>query len=184
MTGRGILTVELTLAVILGVTFSVLYGWPWRARDPAMAWHIASFAAVSAVEAEMLMLVLMGVPVPAWVVIVVYAGMNLVLAWRLGLLLMRRRPDRRVEPMLSTQSKHPVRASLRTTAAIVVALLPVLPEIVGKLGIATVPVVAVVLGIAAAVTRVLAIPAVEIVLRRFVPWLAAQPLPAPPDLLD
>ena len=74
-----------------------------------------------------------------------------------------------------TQTQHPWRATVRTVVAAVLALLPVLPGIVSYLGLGSVPVVAAVLAVAAAVTRVLAMPAVDTWLRQFVPWLAAQP---------
>lgn len=80
----------------------------------------------------------------------------------------------------TTQVQHPWRASLRTAFAVVVALAllakPVLDAVsasgdgsdLGGWAVA-------VLGVAAAITRVMALPAVEAFLVRFVPWLAADP---------
>lgn len=75
----------------------------------------------------------------------------------------------------ATQSRYPWRAVARTVAAVALALLPLLPAIADQLGIAAVPVVAAVLAAAAAITRVLAIPEVDMLLRRYLPWLATTP---------
>lgn len=184
MIERDILIAELGMIVVLGMIFLVLYGLPTRSRDPRMAWHIASLTAVSVVEAAMLFLVTIGVLVPWWTILVIFAAADVLMVWRLVLLMVPHGLGGGAEVSEPTQSKHPVRAALRTTVAVVVALLPVLPEIAAKLGVVTVPVVAVVLAAAAGVTRVLAMPAVEAALHRFVPWLAAQPPPvvdAPAD---
>lgn len=77
-----------------------------------------------------------------------------------------------------TQARHPWRATVRTIAAAVVALLPVLPEIAGQLGVATYPVVASILVVVGGVTRVLAMPSVNTWLHTYSPWLAADPKPA------
>lgn len=77
----------------------------------------------------------------------------------------------------TTQSTQPWRAVLRTTFAAAIGLMPVLPLIADTLDIDTVPAVACVLGGAAAVTRVLAIPEMEEWLRSWVPWLAADVYP-------
>ncbi len=80
----------------------------------------------------------------------------------------------------TTQVQRPWRATLRTAFAVVVALAllakPVLDAVsasgdgadLGGWSVA-------VLGVAAAITRVMAVPAVEAFLVRFVPWLAADP---------
>lgn len=75
----------------------------------------------------------------------------------------------------STQTRHPWRATLRTAFAVVVGLVPVLPEVADTLGIEQVPVVLPILAVAAAVTRVLAIPAVDRVLKKYLPPLASAP---------
>lgn len=75
----------------------------------------------------------------------------------------------------STQSKHPTRAVIRTVLAATVALLPILPTLVEKLGVGTVPWVAGILAVAGAITRILAMPDVENWLHEYVPWLSAQP---------
>lgn len=77
-----------------------------------------------------------------------------------------------------TQVARPWRTTLRTVFQFVVALASVLPLI--AVGIYTdadqAPViVGQVLAVATAITRVMAIPEVEAVLRHFVPWLAAEP---------
>lgn len=81
--------------------------------------------------------------------------------------------DQAVAPAQLVAPAHPWRRTARTVLAVVLALLPMLPAIADQLGVAAVPVVASLLALAAAVTRVLAMPQVEVLLRRFVPWLAA-----------
>ena len=71
---------------------------------------------------------------------------------------------------------------VRTVVAATVALLPILPTLVEKLGIGTVPWVAGILAGAGAITRVLAMPQMEEWLHEYVPWLSAQP--APPQNLE
>ena len=78
-----------------------------------------------------------------------------------------------------TQSQHPARAVIRTVFAFVASLALVIPVVVEAIGadFASVPVVATIVGVAAAVTRVLAIPQVNEFLQRWVytSWLAANP---------
>lgn len=76
-----------------------------------------------------------------------------------------------------TQTKHPLRATARTVFAAAVALATLLPYVAAEAHIDTVPGVAQVLGVAAAVTRVLAIPGVNDWLQKYLPWLAASPKP-------
>lgn len=73
-----------------------------------------------------------------------------------------------------TQARHPWRATARTTAAALIALLPALPEIANSLEISTVPMVASILAITALVTRVLAIPEVDKWVDRYAPALSAD----------
>ncbi|WP_435744872.1 hypothetical protein [Nocardioides sp. SYSU DS0663] len=81
----------------------------------------------------------------------------------------------------ATQVRRPWRATVRTVFQALVGLAALAPLIAGGVEEATsydldgVPFVVVALGAAAAVTRVMAIPEVEAFLRRFVPFLAAQP---------
>lgn len=72
-----------------------------------------------------------------------------------------------------TQAKHPGRATFRTTIAAVVGLVPLAPFIVAELGVNSVPWIVTVLGVTAAVTRVLAVPQVNDWLREHAPWLSA-----------
>lgn len=78
---------------------------------------------------------------------------------------------------VTTQSQHPWRATIRTILAIVVALAAMAPVVytaatVQSPELAT-GAAAVTLTIAAAITRIMALPVVEAFLRRFIPWLAA-----------
>lgn len=76
----------------------------------------------------------------------------------------------------ATQVRRPWRATVRTALAVVIALAAMLPALVDASGLdQTAPPVVGALAIAAAVTRVMALPAVEAFLARFVPWLAAEP---------
>lgn len=74
-----------------------------------------------------------------------------------------------------TQTRHPWRATARTIFALTVAGASLLPYVAAEAHIDAVPGVAQVLGVAGAVTRVLAMPRVNEFLRDFVPWLAATP---------
>lgn len=85
-----------------------------------------------------------------------------------------------------TQVRHPWRAVLRTLVAAApaaIGLLYLLPDIARQAGIAQVGWVTAALTVVAAITRVLAMPAVNGWLHRNVPSLAAQPA-APPGPFD
>ncbi|BCJ61612.1 hypothetical protein [Micromonospora endophytica] len=75
----------------------------------------------------------------------------------------------------TTQTRHPWRATLRTIFAAVIGLLSLLPTIALAAGVDDVPLIAQALGVAAAVTRILAIPGVDAWLRQHLPWLASAP---------
>lgn len=79
-----------------------------------------------------------------------------------------------------TQARHPGRAVYRTIVAVGVpalALLPLLPLIADTLHLTDVGWVVAVLGAAAGITRVLALPGVEAWMHKHLPDLAAQPRP-------
>lgn len=82
--------------------------------------------------------------------------------------------------MTPTQTRYPWRATLRTVLAALVGALSLLPTIAVTAGIDTVPAVAQAVVVAGAITRVLANPAVDAWLRRYLPWLAAAPEQPPP----
>ena len=76
-----------------------------------------------------------------------------------------------------TQVKRPWRATVRTVFQFILALATLLPFLVTGVysGSDAAPaVVGQVLAVAAAVTRVMALPQVEAFLQRFFPWLAAE----------
>lgn len=82
-------------------------------------------------------------------------------------------PDR-LDPAQVSAPAHPGRRVARTMLATLTALAPILPTVVDALGVPrTLPVVALLLGAAAGVTRALALPQVEVFLRRHAPWLSA-----------
>lgn len=75
-----------------------------------------------------------------------------------------------------TQTRYPWRASIRTAFAVIVALAAMLPLLVDASGLdQTLRPVAGALAIATAITRVMALPAVNAFLATFLPWLAAAP---------
>lgn len=67
------------------------------------------------------------------------------------------------------------RSTIRTALAVLIALAAALPVLVAEAGLDVTrwPWLGVVLAVAAAITRVMASPVTEGLLRRFVPWLAA-----------
>ncbi len=73
-----------------------------------------------------------------------------------------------------TQTQHPWRATARTVFAALVALLTLLPYILGAANVDATVWGAQALAVVGAVTRVLAIPGVNDWLRDFLPWLAAS----------
>lgn len=75
----------------------------------------------------------------------------------------------------ASQVRHPWRATLRTAVAGTIGALSLLPTIAAVGHLDAAPGVTQALAVSAGVTRVLAIPAVEVWLHRFAPWLAAQP---------
>ncbi|MEU5939419.1 hypothetical protein ABZ807_09530 [Micromonospora sp. NPDC047548] len=77
--------------------------------------------------------------------------------------------------MQPTQTRHPWRATARTVAAALVAALVIAPQILAETGLSETAYGAQALAVIGAVTRVLAIPGVDGWLRRYVPWLAAEP---------
>jgi hypothetical protein len=77
-----------------------------------------------------------------------------------------------------TQTRHPWRATLRTLVAAGLGLLSILPEVLAGAGLDHTAYGAQILVVSGAVTRVLAIPGVEVWVRQFVPWLAAAPKPS------
>lgn len=82
--------------------------------------------------------------------------------------------------MESTQTRHPWRATVRTVLAALVGAAIILPEVVEVAGIGHIGWVAGAVAACGAVTRVLALPSVDAWLRRWVPWLAAEPPEGPP----
>lgn len=85
-------------------------------------------------------------------------------------------------PAKVTQARYPWRATLRTIAAAVLALLPILPELIDVLGLRAYAWAAGFLAVVAAVTRVLAMPSVIRWLQTYLPALAPAPKPLDPDL--
>jgi len=74
-----------------------------------------------------------------------------------------------------TQSQHPWRATVRTVFAATIALVVILPAVADELGISQLKWVALAVGVAGAVTRVLAMPQVNEWLKEYLPGLSATP---------
>lgn len=73
-----------------------------------------------------------------------------------------------------TQVKKPLRAMLRTIVAAIVGFLPILPTIAKEFGLVeSLPWMATVLAISAAITRIMATEAAETWLNKYAPWLTA-----------
>lgn len=75
----------------------------------------------------------------------------------------------------TTQARHPWRATVRTIFAAAIGIAPLLPVIAGTAGLAAIPWVAGVLALAGTITRVLAVPGVDIWLRKYFSVLSAKP---------
>ncbi|HEU5032698.1 MAG TPA: hypothetical protein VFV01_47800 [Spirillospora sp.] len=78
---------------------------------------------------------------------------------------------------MSTQSRHPARAALRTGFQAALAFALLWPVIVQAAGLPGWSWVAVSVAAAGGIARVMAVPQVEVFLQRFVPWLSAEPKP-------
>lgn len=78
-----------------------------------------------------------------------------------------------------TQVRRPWRATLRTTFAALIALAALAPVLVEAAGLdpSSLPWLAGALAVAAAITRIMALPGVETFLRTYLPFLAAAPKP-------
>lgn len=68
------------------------------------------------------------------------------------------------------------RRTLRTTLEVIVALAAMVPVLVSTIGLDTtaIPALAGIVAVAAAITRIAALPAVEEFLQTWLPWLAAE----------
>lgn len=74
-----------------------------------------------------------------------------------------------------SQIRHPWRAVVRTVFQLAIGLAAALPTLVVLAGLPTSAGLAGALGIAAALTRFMAIPAVDAAIQEWLPWLAAEP---------
>lgn len=70
-------------------------------------------------------------------------------------------------PTEPTQVQHPWKATIRTGIAVLIGVLSVIPVVVATAGIGTVPAVAQVVAVTAAITRVMALPQVNELLSKF-----------------
>lgn len=78
-----------------------------------------------------------------------------------------------VKEGMPTQVAHPARTTIRTVVQVTVALAALMPFLIEAIGLSeSLPIVAGILAVAAAITRVAALPQVDAFLERFIPWLA------------
>lgn len=77
-----------------------------------------------------------------------------------------------------TQVRNPWRTAFRTAFQVTLALASLIPVAAAAGGLETKAGVAQVIGVCVIVTRIMAMPAVDEFLRRFMPWLAAESQPA------
>lgn len=85
-----VIGVELGLALLLAFAFVALY---WRShwQSSPMGRHVMAFTAVTAAEALLLFLLLLGVPVPTAMFAVLFGAVDLVLGQRIWLLVRAQR---------------------------------------------------------------------------------------------
>lgn len=72
----------------------------------------------------------------------------------------------------ATQVRHPWRATIRTWFAAIIAFAAMYPAIIAAAGLPDTAWVAVSVAVAGAITRIMALPAVNDFITRFLPWLA------------
>jgi hypothetical protein len=85
------------------------------------------------------------------------------------------RAEYRAQAETATQVRKPWRATLRTLFAMVVAFAAMWPAIIEAAGLGSEEWITSSILVAGAITRVMALPAVESFLAHFFPWLAADP---------
>ncbi|MFD6517293.1 hypothetical protein [Rhodococcus sp. NPDC060176] len=76
-----------------------------------------------------------------------------------------------------TQVAYPWRATVRTGFQVGVALLTLIPVVLVTSGLSLTVVGGQVIAVTTAVAKVMALPQVNAFIDRFVPWLAAEPVP-------
>lgn len=108
---------EWILAVIYGLAFLVMFGRPWKAADRGMAWHIASFTAVSIIEALGLLAIALHYHVPLTSYAVIYGAGVAVILWRVALLVGAGRGV-----AMNKYAKAVIAAATAASTALVVAL--------------------------------------------------------------
>ncbi len=76
----------------------------------------------------------------------------------------------------TTQVRYPWRAMARTIFQLVVGLAAAMPMLVASTGLPTTAAgIGAALAVSATITRIMAVPAVAILIARYAPWLAAEP---------
>lgn len=83
--------------------------------------------------------------------------------------------QRKVVTMAASQVLHPTRAVLRTVFAAVLSFAALFPTIVDAAHLPQWSGIAIAVAAAGGVTRIFALPQVEIFLQQFIPWLSAAP---------
>ncbi|MFI5781214.1 hypothetical protein [Nocardia sp. NPDC051570] len=87
-------------------------------------------------------------------------------------------------PDAPSQVRYPWRTVLRTVFQLIIGLAAAMPTLVGELGLPPTAGVAGALAISAAITRLMAIPAIDDLLTLVAPWLCAEPGAPRGDVAD
>ena len=83
--------IELVLAAVVALAFIPVFGDPRRKSDRGMAWHFIAVTGSVGALAVLLLLSVLGVPIPLWLGQAVLACLDVALMWRLGLAIKARR---------------------------------------------------------------------------------------------
>lgn len=91
---RGVISGQLIISMVASLLFLVMYGHPGRYEDREMAWFLAALVWAGVLLDGLLLAAVFGARIPLWVAVGVLAGQDIVVGWRLWLLL-RAHADRR-----------------------------------------------------------------------------------------
>lgn len=84
------LAVQLVASLLLSGAFAVLFGWPWKRDEPAVAWFIASTNWAAMALDVLLLLAMFGIRPSLWVAALVLGLQDVAVGWRLWVLLRQR----------------------------------------------------------------------------------------------
>jgi len=78
-------------SLLLGLSFVIPYGLPWRSDNPSMAWLQSGLGWVAIAFDTAVLLSLLNVVVPWWAVLLILLAQDVVFAWRRIVLVRTRR---------------------------------------------------------------------------------------------